>query len=95
MLEPSTARDAEQVGRTLDIQVVLPRDVDDVVADVGLHRRDLAVGALEVQGDTVRARSEGGGVGSAARRSAMRQLEKGGRTPRQALAGPCRRAETL
>lgn len=25
----------------------------------------------------------------------MRQLEKVGRTPRQALAGPCRHAETL
>lgn len=35
--------------RTFDVEVVLPRDVDDVVAFVCEYRLDLAVRLLEVQ----------------------------------------------
>lgn len=45
-----TRRDRQ---RTFNVQIIFPRDVDDVVSLVRLDRDNLAVGLLEMQGDPV------------------------------------------
>lgn len=55
-----SVRECERSGeeRTLDVEIVLPRDVDNVVAHVGFDGRHLAVCALEVQSHAGEAEAE-------------------------------------